>query len=159
MQNIWGEENVPENALSRNFLDPSKVHLAIFSFPGVSRTIAKICTWGQCPQVLAGTARKVAKSTRVCSYAGGVRWKTYRSRGPFWEECHEVFLPPLFSTPPWLPLRLAFWPPCLHQIHLCKIVPQCYTPYVAFSEPGRLSPSTGELSFNGTLSSSQGHNP
>ena len=24
MQNVWGEENVPENALSRKILDPSK---------------------------------------------------------------------------------------------------------------------------------------
>ena len=24
VQNVWGEENVPENALSRKFLDPSK---------------------------------------------------------------------------------------------------------------------------------------
>ena len=43
-------------------------HLATFSFPGVSQTIVKSSTWGQCPQVLAGTARKVAKSTRLCSY-------------------------------------------------------------------------------------------
>ena len=46
-------------------------HLATFSFPGASQTIVKNSTWGQCPQVLAGTARKVAKSTRLCSYAGG----------------------------------------------------------------------------------------
>ena len=42
-----------------------------FSFPGVSQTIVESSTWGQCPQVLAGTARKVAKSTLLCSYAGG----------------------------------------------------------------------------------------
>ena len=46
-------------------------HLATFSFPGVSQTIVTVSAWGQCPQVLAGTARKVAKSTRLCSYAGG----------------------------------------------------------------------------------------
>ena len=43
-------------------------HLATFPFSGVSQTIVKHSTWGQCPQVLAGTARKVAKSTRLCSY-------------------------------------------------------------------------------------------
>ena len=44
-------------------------HLATFSFPGVSQTIAKKkSTWGQRPQVLAGTAREVARSTRLCSY-------------------------------------------------------------------------------------------
>ena len=45
-------------------------HLANFSFPGVSQIMVKSSTWGQCPQVLAGTAGKVAKSTRLCSYAG-----------------------------------------------------------------------------------------
>ena len=40
----------------------------LFSFSGVSQTIVKHSTWGQCPQVLAGKARKVAKSTRLCSY-------------------------------------------------------------------------------------------
>ena len=45
-------------------------HLATFSFSGVSQTIVKHSTWGQCPQVLAGTAQKVAKSTRLCSYTG-----------------------------------------------------------------------------------------
>ena len=45
-------------------------HLAIFSFSGVSQTIVKHSTWEQCPQVLAGKARKVAKSTRLCSYTG-----------------------------------------------------------------------------------------
>ena len=45
-------------------------HLATFAFPGVSQTVVKHSTWGQCPQVLAGTARKVAKSTRLCSYTG-----------------------------------------------------------------------------------------
>ena len=43
-------------------------HLATFSFPGVSQTIVQSSTWGQCPQVLPGTAQKVAKSTRLCSY-------------------------------------------------------------------------------------------
>ena len=43
-------------------------HLATFSFSGVSQTIVKHSTWEQCPQVLAGKARKVAKSTRLCSY-------------------------------------------------------------------------------------------
>ena len=42
--------------------------MATFAFPGMSQTIVKNSTWGQCPQVLAGTARKVAKSTRLCSY-------------------------------------------------------------------------------------------
>ena len=46
-------------------------HLAIFSFPGVSQTVLKNSAWGQCPQVLAGTAPKVGKSTRLCSYIGG----------------------------------------------------------------------------------------
>ena len=36
----------------------------------MSQTIVKHSTWGQCPQVLAGTARKIAKSTRLCSYTG-----------------------------------------------------------------------------------------
>ena len=43
----------------------------LFSFSGVSQTIVKQSTWEQCPQVLAGKARKVAKSTRLCSYTGG----------------------------------------------------------------------------------------
>ena len=46
-------------------------HLATFSFSGVFQTIVKHSTWGQCPQVLAGTARKAAKLTRLCSYTGG----------------------------------------------------------------------------------------
>ena len=45
-------------------------HLAIFSFSRVSQTIVEHSTWEQCPQVLAGKARKVAKSTRLCSYTG-----------------------------------------------------------------------------------------
>ena len=46
-------------------------HLATFSFPGVFQSMVKNSTWVKCPQVLAGTARKVAKSTRFCSYAEG----------------------------------------------------------------------------------------
>ena len=56
-------------------------HLAFFSFPEVSETTVKSSTWGQCPQVLASTARKVAKSTRICSYAMG----RFRSHTPFFK--------------------------------------------------------------------------
>ena len=42
-----------------------------FSFPGVSQTIGNASARGQCPQVLAGTARKVAKPTRLCAYTPG----------------------------------------------------------------------------------------
>ena len=31
VQNVWGEENVPENTLSRKFLDPSKVASGLLS--------------------------------------------------------------------------------------------------------------------------------
>ena len=57
-----------------NLFKPSKMlagaggRLATFSFSGVSQTIVKHSAWEQCPQVLAGKARKVAKSTRLCSY-------------------------------------------------------------------------------------------
>ena len=62
-------------------------HLAFFSFPGVFQTEGKNSTWGQCPQVLAGTARKVAKSTCLCSYTRG---------GGFWGEVpsEETHTPP-----------------------------------------------------------------
>ena len=58
-------------------------HLAIFSSSGVSQTIAKHSTWGQCPQVPAGPARKVAKSARLlgCRKWGFKRWGFKEIRG------------------------------------------------------------------------------
>ena len=53
----------------------AEVHLATFSFPGLCQTLVKTSTWGHCPQVLAGTARKVAKPTcfaLVCSGSSGL---------------------------------------------------------------------------------------
>ena len=46
-------------------------------------------------------------------HLGGGGWKTCRTRGegsttPVWEGVlREIFLPPLFSTPPWRPLKSA----------------------------------------------------
>ena len=48
----------------------AELHLATFSLPGVSQNYGvKKSTWGQCPQVLASTARNVARSTNFYPYA------------------------------------------------------------------------------------------
>ena len=74
-----GEENVPENALSRKFLDPSKRASGLF-----------------CRGFF------LYRKNRALIPEGG--WKTYRTRGrpnPFWEGCHSWgFPPPSFFHPP-----------------------------------------------------------
>ena len=85
MQNVWGEENVPEKVLSRKVLDPSK------------RASVLLC--------LGVLYRK----NRALTPEG---WKTYHTKGgpkPLFGGgvIREVFLPPLFSTPPWRPLRIS----------------------------------------------------
>ena len=90
MQNIWGGANVwrkecvPENALSRKFLDSSK------------RASGLLCRG------------ILYRKNRALTPEGGD--KTYRTRGgpkPLLGRgvIREVFQPPLFSTPPWHPLN------------------------------------------------------
>ena len=43
----------------------------LFSFPGMSQTIVKRSPWGQCPQVLAGTARKMLPTRPVVAHIQG----------------------------------------------------------------------------------------
>ena len=85
-----GEENVPENALSRKFLDPSKRASGLL-----------------CPGVL------YRKNRALTPERGGKR--TVRGGGPkplfVRGVIREVFHPPLFSTPPWRPLNRARTPP------------------------------------------------
>ena len=78
-QNVWGEENVPENAPSRKILDPSKRASGLLSRGFFVQ-------------------EKQSNDTR----AG---WKTYRARGvgevSFVRFSSRLF----FSTPPWHPLK------------------------------------------------------
>ena len=83
VQNVWGEENVPENVLSRKFLDPSK------------RAFGLLCRGFLYRKNRAVTPEGGGKRT----VWGGV--KPLFGRGVI----REVFLPPLFSTPPWRPLK------------------------------------------------------
>ena len=105
VQNVWGEENVPENALSRRFLDPSKRASGLFCRGFLYR-----------------------KNRAVTPEGGG---KTYRTRGgpkPLFGRgvIREVFHPPLFSTPPWRPLTnclRVFWWDDLEMFTLTKLIP------------------------------------
>ena len=81
---IW--QNWVFNPVLKGFFDPpppSKILAGAVSFAGVSQTIVKKALGGQCHQVLAGTAQKVAKSTRLCSYAMGNFTPTPSARTPF----------------------------------------------------------------------------
>ena len=90
MQNVWGEENVPENALSRKFLDPPK------------RASGLLCRGF------------LYRKNRVLTPEGGGK-RTVRGGGPkpFLGRgvIREVFHPPPFSTPPWRPLTRVGEPP------------------------------------------------
>ena len=83
-QNVWGEENVPENALSRKFLDPSK------------RASGLLCR------------KFLYRKNRALTPEG---WNTYRTRGgsktPFLGGVSFLrFSTPLFLPPPlWRPLK------------------------------------------------------
>ena len=78
VQNVWGEENVPENALSRKFLDPSK------------RASGLLCRGFLCRKHRALTPEGVEN----VPYEGG-------SKTPFWEGCHSWGFPtPSFFHPP-----------------------------------------------------------
>ena len=78
-----GEENVPENALSRKCLDPSK------------RASVLLCREFLCRKTRALTPEGVEN----VPYEGGST--TLFGRGVI----RDVFLPPLFATPPWRPLK------------------------------------------------------
>ena len=90
MQNVWGEESVPENALSRKFLDPAK---------GASGLLCRGILY---------------RRNRALTPEGGGK-RTVRGGGPkplFGRGViREVFHPPLFSTPPWRPLNFIPQPP------------------------------------------------
>ena len=78
VQNVWGEENVPENALSRKFLDPSK------------RASGLLCR-----------GFLYRKNRAVTPEGGGKRTVRGGSKTPFWEGCHSWgFPPPSFFHPP-----------------------------------------------------------
>ena len=90
MQNVWGEENVPENALSRKFLDPSK------------RASGLLCR-----------GLLYTKNTALTPEGGGKRTVRGGVQNPFLGGVSFVrFSTPLFfSTPPWRSLIYAT-PPC-----------------------------------------------
>ena len=80
VQNVWGEENVPETAPSRKILDPSKRASGLLIF----------------------VQEKQSNDTR-----GG--WKTYRTRwvqNPFLGHSWGFPPPSFFHPPPW---RLLIW--------------------------------------------------
>ena len=85
-QNVWGEENVPENMLSRKFLDPSK------------RASGLRCR---------GFLHR--KNRALTAEGGGKRTVRGGSKTPFWEGCHSWGFPPpsFFHPPPWRPLRIG----------------------------------------------------
>ena len=78
VQNVWGEENEPDNAPSRKFLDPSK---------RASRLLSRGCVQDKNRALTPEGVKKVPDE-------GGS--ETFFGRGIL----REVFLPPLFSTPP-----------------------------------------------------------
>ena len=85
VQNVWEEENVPENAPSRKILDPSKRALLVCS-------IMDFCT--------GRTEQRHPRGVENVPYEGGPKPLFFFGRGVI----REVFHPPLFSTPPWRPL-------------------------------------------------------
>ena len=66
VQNVWGEENVPENVLSRKFLDPSK------------RASGLLCR-----------GFLYRKNRALTPEGGGKRTVRGGSKTPFWEGCHS----------------------------------------------------------------------
>ena len=66
VQNVWGVENVPENALSRKFLDPSK------------RASGLLCR-----------GFLYRKNKALTREGGGKRPVRGGSKTPFWEGCHS----------------------------------------------------------------------
>ena len=121
VQNVWGEENVPENALSRKFLEPSKRASGLLCRGFLYRETQSTDTWGG--------------------------WKTYRTRGgpkPLFGRgvIREVFLPPLFSTPPWRPLRVGVIFPFLfaHFSPFFTHFSPCFTHFFPFSSLFSASP-------------------
>ena len=85
VQNVWGEENVPENALCRKFWNPSK------------RASGLLCR-----------GFLYRKNRALTPEGGGKRTVTRGVQNPFFGRgvIREVFHPPLFSTPPWRPLSV-----------------------------------------------------
>ena len=79
-QNVWGEENVPENALSRKFLDPSK------------RASGLLCRG------------YLYRKNRALTPEGDGKRTVRGVQNPFLGGVSFVRFFPLFSTPPWRPL-------------------------------------------------------
>ena len=78
VQNVWGEENVPENALSWKSLDPSE------------RASGLLCR-----------GFFYRKNRALTPEGGGKRTVRGGSKTPFWEGCHSWgFPPPSFFHPP-----------------------------------------------------------
>ena len=67
VQDVWGEENVPENAPSRKILDPSKRASVVCS-------VVDFCT--------GKTEQRHPRGVENVPYEGG-------SKTPFWEGCHS----------------------------------------------------------------------
>ena len=84
MQNVWGGENVPENALSRKFLDPSKTAsgpLCRGLFVQENRVLT--------PE---GGGKRTVRGGVQNPFLGGVSFVRFST-------------PLLFPPPPWRPLR------------------------------------------------------
>ena len=95
-QNVWGEENVPENALSRKILDPSKKSFSCLLFRGFLYRKNRALT----PQ---GSGKRTVREGVQNPFLGGVSFVRFST---------PLFFPP----PPWRPLKLALrvaWARCL----------------------------------------------
>ena len=95
---FWAVNSVNLSLKPSKMLPGAEDHLGTFPFPGVSQTTVKHSTWGQCPQVLAGTARKVAKSTRLCPISRatlGLHWskRHFRDSRAFLQNGYLLLLP------------------------------------------------------------------
>ena len=88
MQNVWGEENVPENALLPEIFGP------------LQKSFWPALSWSFCISV---------KNRALTPEGGGKRTVRGGVSKPLFGRrvIREVFHTPLFSTPPWRPLTKA----------------------------------------------------
>ena len=87
MQNVWGEENVPENALSRKFLDPSKRASGLLCRGFLYRKSRALTPEGGGKRTVRGGVQN--------PFLGGVSFVRFST---------PLFFPP----PPWRPLTKCF---------------------------------------------------
>ena len=120
VQNVWGEENVPENARSRKFLDPSKRASGLLSRGFLYRK-----NRGLTPE---GGGKRTVRGGVQNHFLGGVSFV-------------NTFPPPLFSVGslgwppmPWSSFPCRFWKTARKTTKTARISSACRTPKILGKE-------------------------